>query len=141
MKFAFATALLSLLAVASAQSIAIGSPAEGDTLTAGKNVTVQVLRPDTLTGSQEVSIVISLLGCTGPCQDPASRLGTTLYAGGFNPQYPTVRTAQNQPEQNFTFVVPAGLAGTAQLAVSHLSLVGAGPYPLFEIRNVTLNVV
>ncbi|KAI0061527.1 hypothetical protein BV25DRAFT_1838998 [Artomyces pyxidatus] len=142
MKFALFAVLTSLAAAVSAQSITIGSPAVGTSITPGTNITVQVNRPNSLTGSQEVAIVISLAACAGPCPDPADRLGSTLYAGSFNPQYPANPRPWDQPQQNFTVAVPAYLpAGPAQLSVVHLSLVAAGPFPLFEIKNTTLNVV
>ncbi|KAI0061524.1 hypothetical protein BV25DRAFT_1916879 [Artomyces pyxidatus] len=142
MKFAFFAALASLAAAASAQSITIGSPAEGTSVTPGQSITVQVNRPNSLTSSQEVAIVISMLGCSGPCPDPYDALGSTLYAGSYSPQYPANRLPWDQPQQNFTVTVPSYLsAGTAQLSVLHLSLVGAAPFPLYEIKNTTVTVV
>ncbi|KAI0044099.1 hypothetical protein FA95DRAFT_303740 [Auriscalpium vulgare] len=142
MKFVLFTVLAYLLAMAYSQSITIGTPADGDVLTPGTNITIQVLRPDSLTASQEVSIVISLLACTGSrCTDPASQLGTTLYSGGFDPQFPANRTPTDQPQQNITVAVPATLtSGPVQLAITHLALVGAGPYIMLEIKNLTLAV-
>ncbi|KAI0260654.1 hypothetical protein BC834DRAFT_533665 [Gloeopeniophorella convolvens] len=143
MKFTSFFVLASLAAGALAQSINIGYPADGATITPGSALTVQVNRPNSLTGSQEVAIVISLLECPSvPCPAPSDRLGSTLYAGGYNPQYPTAPSPQDEPQQNFTVTVPSSFSsgGTAQLSVTHLSLVGAGPFPLIEIRNVTLKV-
>ncbi|KAI0260653.1 hypothetical protein BC834DRAFT_533081 [Gloeopeniophorella convolvens] len=142
MKFTPFTLLASALSGAYAQNIAIGSPTDLSAVTPGSNLVVQVNRPNSLTGSQEVAIAISIVSCgNGPCDSPSDRLGSVLYTGGFDPQYPTERTPQDVPQQNFTVTVPSGLAsGTAQLTVTHLSLVGAGPYPMFEIKNVTLKV-
>ncbi|VDB91970.1 unnamed protein product [Peniophora sp. CBMAI 1063] len=139
----FIAVLASLFASAYAQGITIGSPTTGSTISTG-DVVVEVVRPDSLTGSTEVAIVISIEPCNadGTCIDPAERLGTTLYNGPYNPQFPTTPTPLDQPEQNFTVSIPDSLAGQkALLSVVHLSLVGAGPFPLFEIVNATVNVV
>ena len=117
---------------------------------------------DTLTGSQEVAIVISLVSCasTSCSTIPADQLlGATLYSGPYNPQFST--GAQGlPPHQNFSVVVPASMPkGSARLAVTHLSLVGvsvppllsssnyahdfsaqAGPFALMEVKNITLNL-
>lgn len=199
MKF-FATILsLGFLAVAAAQNIVIGSPADGDTISAGQNITVQVERPvrlplllslrshsnsfylpffhsfsnqDSLTGSIEVAVVISIAPCAGSdistCANPADRLGARMYSGPFDPEFPTTNgataNAYHGPQQNFTVAVPSSLTSgnKAVLSVVHLSLVGvssfsslsssrersiyrqqylqAGPFPLYEIKNVTLNI-
>ncbi|TFY77544.1 hypothetical protein EWM64_g6468 [Hericium alpestre] len=140
----FFVAFASLITVACAQTIAIGAPSNGDTITPGSQLTVEVDRPDTLTGSQEVAIAITLATCpaNNPCTDMTERLGATLYTGPYNPQFPPFPTPRNIPLQNFTVTVPESLqAGQkAVLSVSHFSLVGAGPFDLFEIKNVTLNV-
>ncbi|KAF8260455.1 hypothetical protein EI94DRAFT_1748330 [Lactarius quietus] len=131
MKFASFLTLASLaVSAAFAQTIKIGYPHHHTHIIPGKNLTVQVERPDTLTPSQDVAI-------------PSDVLGTTLYAGPYNPQFPTFQTPHNDPQQNFTVTVPSSFKAhhMAQLAVSHLTLVGAGPAPLFEIKHVTLKVV
>ncbi|KAH9057504.1 hypothetical protein EDB87DRAFT_1091365 [Lactarius vividus] len=144
MKLASFLSLASLAVCAFAQTIEIGYPHHNMHIKPGKQFIVQVNRPDTLTSSREVAIVISLLQCpqNGHCLKPSDDLGTTLYAGPYNPQFPTTNTPQDVPQQNFTVKVPSSFktGGTAQLAVTHLSLVGAGPFPLFEIKNVTLKV-
>ncbi|KAH8992561.1 hypothetical protein EDB86DRAFT_1480704 [Lactarius hatsudake] len=144
MKLASFLSLASLAVCAFAQTIEIGYPHHNTHIGPGKQFIVQVNRPDTLTSSQEVAIVISLLRCpkNGGCPKPSDDLGTTLYAGPYNPQFPTTKTPQDVPQQNFTVKVPSSFKTneTAQLAVTHLSLVGAGPFPLFEIKNVTLKV-
>ncbi|EIM79421.1 uncharacterized protein STEHIDRAFT_126517 [Stereum hirsutum FP-91666 SS1] len=152
MKFFTALVSLGLAAVAAAQSIAIGAPADGTSVSAGQSLTVQVERPDSLTGSTEVAIVISVAPCSSSniesCPDPSGRLGSTLYSGSFDPEFPTsspgsTANGYNGPQQNYTVIIPSnGLTSgnLALLSVVHLSLVGAGPYPLYEIKNVTLNI-
>ncbi|KAI9452780.1 hypothetical protein BJY52DRAFT_1418568 [Lactarius psammicola] len=147
MKLASFLTFASLAICAFAQTIEIGYPKHHKHIKPGQHLTVQVNRPDTLTGSQEVAITISMLQCPkkGPCPSPADVLGTTLYAGPYNPQFPspTSNAPEDVPQQNFTVIVPDYFKSnrTARLSVTHLSLVGAGPFPLFEIKNVTLKVV
>lgn len=136
---------LCLVGCASAQNVAIGYPPDRFVVAPNSSLIVQVNRPNSLTGSQEVAIVISLAHCASSdvphCPDPTQLLGPTLYAGPFDPQYPPSRTPQDVPQQNFTVTVPAATqSGTAVLTVTHMSLVGAGPYPLLEFKNVTLDV-
>ncbi|KAJ7729797.1 hypothetical protein B0H16DRAFT_225176 [Mycena metata] len=130
-----------LAATAFAQNIAIGSPADGSTVQAGSNISVEVDRPDTLTGSIEVAVVIAFLSCNGrpACPVASEVLGSILYNGPFNPQF--VTGVSRPPHQNFTVTVPSTVSsGPAQLAVSHFSLVGAGPFTFLETLNITLNV-
>jgi hypothetical protein len=145
MKLASFVTFASLAVCAFAQSINIGYPFPNKQIKPGQHLTVQVNRPDTLTGSQEVAIVISLLECpqNSTCPDPSDELGSTLYSGPYNPQFPTFSTPNDEPQQNFTVIVPSDFVPnrTAQLAVTHLSLVGAGPFGLYQIVNLTLNVV
>lgn len=166
MKFFTALVSLGLAAVAAAQSIAIGAPADGTSVSAGQDLTVQVERPvrrsfplrravtdshnvfhpptipmpfnkqDSLTGSTEVAIVISVAPCSSSniesCPDPSGRLGSTLYSGSFDPEFPTsspgsTANGYNGPQQNYTVTIPSnGLTSgnLALLSVVHLSLVG-----------------
>ncbi|KAF7428750.1 hypothetical protein PC9H_007982 [Pleurotus ostreatus] len=136
--------LFSLLSVSLAQSIMIGFPKPSANITAGSNFTVEVDRPNSLTGSTEVGIAINIQPCAarGECIPPEDLLGFTLYAGSYNPQFHTNVSFGLPPHQNFTVALPSSFAkGTALLSVTHLSLVGAGPFPLFEIRNATVNIV
>ncbi|KAI0075758.1 hypothetical protein K474DRAFT_1559154, partial [Panus rudis PR-1116 ss-1] len=135
-----------LAASAFAQRIAIGAPADQASISPGQSITVEVDRPNSLTGSQEVAIAITLVSCTsfpdGQCGsvDTSQRLGTTLYSGSYNPQYQQGAFSK-PPHQNFTVTVPETIAqGQASLSVVHLSLVGAGPFPFLEVANRTLNV-
>ncbi|KZT29628.1 hypothetical protein NEOLEDRAFT_1106062 [Neolentinus lepideus HHB14362 ss-1] len=143
MIFKSVLALASLAASAMAQSIDIGAPTNGSTISVGTNITVEVDRPDTLTGSQEIAIVIAIRSCYGGvCIDPADALGSVLYTGPFDPQFTSEPgTASKPPHQNFSVAIPGTLqTGLATLSVTHFSLVGASPFPLFEIRNITVNV-
>ncbi|TFK49566.1 hypothetical protein OE88DRAFT_1662087 [Heliocybe sulcata] len=143
MMFKSVFVLACLAASAMAQSIDIGAPANGSLVSSGTNIVVEVDRPDTLTGSQEVAIVIAIRSCFGGvCANPADVLGSILYTGSFNPAFTSEPgTGSKPPHQNISVAIPSTLqSGPATLSVTHLSLVGAGPFPLFEIKNVTLNV-
>jgi len=137
----FAAALASLLATsAAAQGIQIGAPVDGSSVQAGQSLVVEVDRPDTLTGSQEVAIVIAINNCDSTCRSPSDVLGHILYTGPYNPQFQS-GSGGKPPYQNFTVDLPSSLTqGKAILSVTHLSLVGAGPFPLFQIVNSTVNV-
>ncbi|PPR04730.1 hypothetical protein CVT26_012865 [Gymnopilus dilepis] len=144
MKFSLAAALSSLLLASTtvlSQRIAIGFPYDGAAVTAGSNITVEVDRPDTLTGSQEVAVVIGINSCRNTtCIPPDEILGSILYDGGYNPQFAS-NAPTKPPHQNFTVNIPSNLEkGLAQLAVFHVSLVGAGFAPFTEIQNVTVKV-
>ncbi|KAF8885679.1 hypothetical protein CPB84DRAFT_1788127 [Gymnopilus junonius] len=144
MKFSFATTLASLLLATTtvlSQTIAIGYPQDGASVTPGSNITVEVDRPDTLSGSQEVAVVIGINSCRNTtCIPPDEILGSILYDGGYNPQF-TSNAPFKPPHQNFTVTIPSFLAkGRAQLAVFHVSLIGAGFAPFTEIKNITVNV-
>jgi hypothetical protein len=161
MRLASFVTLASLAVCAFAQSIEIAYPHPNEKIKPGQHLTVQVNHPRvdlpvrihpaefytelgyralknkiktqfTRTDSQ-VAIVISLLECpkNGHCPDPSDELGTTLYAGTYNPQFPTTPTSDHEPQQNFTVKVPSNFVPnrTAQLAVTHLSLVSVSGSP------------
>jgi len=132
--------VLSLALAAFGQGAAIGAPTAGQTLVAGDNTTVIVERPDSLTGSSEIGIGITLHHCVqNPCEDATEDLGDILYNGAFNPQFQS--TGPRTPYQNFSVAIPSGFpAGLAVLSVPHSSLVGAGPFVLNQIINVTVNI-
>lgn len=133
-----------LALTASAQSIQIGAPKEGATIHPGKNFTVEVDRPNSLTGSHEVAIVIAVQSCEKiNCTEfaPTEVLGSILYSGPYNPQYQSGSAQALPPHQNFSFPLPQGMPhGNARLSVTHLSLVGAGPFALCETKNVSIVV-
>jgi hypothetical protein len=152
MKFASLVAFASLVCSALGQSIEIGYPPQGSQIKPGGSFIVQVVRPvrrtllstivltglhakrfsqDTLTGSNEVAIVISLLDCPrNQCPNPADVLGNTLYSGPYDPQFPKTPTLLNAPEQNFTVTTPIDFTSntTAQLSVVHLAIVGVSHF-------------
>ncbi|KAJ7143708.1 hypothetical protein C8R44DRAFT_601271 [Mycena epipterygia] len=129
-----------MFTAAFAQGIAIGAPVQGSTVHRGSKVIVEVDRPDTLTGSAELALVIGFLNCfASPCPSPMDRIGSILYNGSYDPQFHN--DPFKPPYQNFTVIIPEGAStGIAQLSVIHFSLVGAGPFPLLQSRNITLVV-
>jgi len=148
MKSIFALAAFAVSAFAQGATIAF--PPDGTTVTAGQNFTIDIARGLTLTPSQEVSVAIGLLSCSsfgfdGNCStvDVSEIFGDILYAG---PYTPTLHTGPSPIfidfYQNFTLTVPANFTvGQASLNVAHFSLIGAGPFPNLEVKNITLNVV
>ncbi|KAF7368829.1 hypothetical protein MVEN_00208100 [Mycena venus] len=128
MKLLNCLALSVMLTTAFAQRAAIGAPADGSTVQRGSNITVEIDRPDTLTGSTEVALRLR------------RPWGTILYDGPFDPEFHT--GVSKPPHQNFTVQIPSSSqTGKAQLGVAHFSLVGASQFPFLETFNITLNVV
>ncbi|EMD40611.1 hypothetical protein CERSUDRAFT_91348 [Gelatoporia subvermispora B] len=139
--------LASFVAACFAQGIQIGAPLPNSNITVGSNFTVEVDRPESLTGSEEVAIIIGInecpqtaAGCNDPTFDIQNNIGIVLYEGPFNPQFDNSTPPDHKPpHQNFTVTAP-GTSGEWYLSVSHLSIVAAGNV-LFEIKNETLNLV
>lgn len=128
-----------LAASALAQGATIGYPPQGLSVSPGSSLTVQVERYNSLTNSEEVAVVIGIQSCPKtPCISPAGYMGQILYNGPFNPQY---HETYNPPYENFTVQIPSSIAsGTALLGVAHVTLVGAGLYPLLETLNRTITI-
>jgi hypothetical protein len=144
MKFA-PTTFVTLLAAAStslAQNVVIGAPTMGSSVTAGSSFTARVDRPDTLSGSEEVAVVIGLWSCgNNPCPGPSNIMGTILYKGAYNPQFSEPSDGL-PPHENFSVAIPATFTkGRAQLGVVHVALGGAGLAPFMQTLNTTVNVV
>ncbi|KAJ3504900.1 hypothetical protein NLJ89_g7697 [Agrocybe chaxingu] len=95
----------------------------------------------TILGSTEVAIVIGLNPCqNGNCLPASDILGHILYNGPYDPNY-SQNALFKPPHQNFTVTIPPEVQpGLAQLAVFHVSLIGAGPAPFNEIQNITVDV-
>jgi hypothetical protein len=129
--------LVFLAATASAQNVAIGLPSAGENLTPGSSTVIQIQRPNSLTGSQEIAVAIGLSSCAdSKCYAPEDVMGTILYNGPFKPEY---HESSQPPYQNFSVNIPEAIGkGTAQLNIAHVSLVGAGPFPFMETLNRTV---
>ncbi|PFH44668.1 hypothetical protein AMATHDRAFT_11224 [Amanita thiersii Skay4041] len=141
MKLFNALIFSTLTAAAFAQNAAIGSPGEGERLAAGSSVMFEIDRPNSLTGSQEIAVVIGLASCAkSPCASPKDIMGRILYNGPFNPRYQD--SMRKPPHDNFTLTIPENFAkGPAQLNVAHAALIGAGPFPFLETLNRSLVIV
>lgn len=146
----FAAILISILSpTINGQSISIGAPANGTTLTAGSTVVVQVVRSVcllaminhllahtlnatfqiTLSTIDEISLLIGIQFCPiCSCPAPSSSLGTILSTiDDYNPQIQLGLTLL--PYQNFTVTIPAlSPLGKAQLNFAHFSLIGVGVF-------------
>ncbi|KAH7920762.1 hypothetical protein BV22DRAFT_1132822 [Leucogyrophana mollusca] len=142
MKFAPLASVASLVAVAFGQGVIITLPTGGANVSAGSNFLVDITRPNSLSGSEEVAVVIALQSCAArACSPPSDVLGSILYNGPFNPQAPNPNPDHQQLNQNFTVQVPSGFqSGSALLSVTHVALIGAGPAPWIQYQNVTVNV-
>jgi len=141
--FAPILSALAFLGATNAQRSFIGSPSDGATVTRGSQVVVQVVRPNSIQGSIEVGMVIGLQSCsdpTRPCYPPSQAVGSVLYNGRYNP---VIHEQPGRPYQNFTVTIPTAdyFVGKAQLSVDRFHLIGAGPSPILEFNNITLNVV
>ncbi|KDQ53360.1 hypothetical protein JAAARDRAFT_161875 [Jaapia argillacea MUCL 33604] len=138
-KSLFVAATVALSAMA--QTVTIGAPAAGITTCAGCYLNVEIDRPNFLSSSQEVSVIIAMQSCnSGGCVGAEKSHGTVLYAGPYNPQYSTT-VDYKPPHQNFTVEVPTFfITGQAVLSVTHFALVGAGLEPFLEYKNVTVNI-
>ncbi|KAF8219087.1 hypothetical protein L208DRAFT_1373683 [Tricholoma matsutake] len=136
--FNVVSSIFLLITTAVAQNVVIGSPANGTSVTAGCNLTVEIDRPRTLSGSIDVSVVIGLQSCpTFPCAPPDGILGNILFYGPYTPNL-----NGSPPSQNFTVTIPAQMPkGRAQLGVAHLALIGAGLGPFLETLNITLDII
>ncbi|KAJ5384834.1 hypothetical protein N7517_002745 [Penicillium concentricum] len=128
------------VAVAIAQRAAIGLPAEDQRINSGKEVVVQVQRPNSLSPSKEMGIAIGLSSCkSSPCREADEVLGTVLYNGPFNPQY---HESSLPPYENFTVTMPTSATlGRSQINVAHAALIGAGPSAFLESLNQTVFIV
>ncbi|KAE8368000.1 hypothetical protein BDV27DRAFT_123086 [Aspergillus caelatus] len=127
-----------LATAVSAQNAFIGLPKKDQEITAGEKLVVQVLRPNSLTGSEEMGVAIGVASCaSNPCMAPKDTLGTLLYNGPFKPEYHD----NLGPYQNFTVTIPDSIAkGDAQINVAHVAIVGASAWPYLDLLNQTVVV-
>ncbi|KAI0357403.1 hypothetical protein OH77DRAFT_1377589, partial [Trametes cingulata] len=98
------------------------------TLFPGESVVVDIDRVPSLTGSQDVAVVIGIQSCVGrapagTCDGviTSGNIGTPLFSGLYNPQ--PVGHGHSDLFQNYTVTIPDFLpAGAAVLAVAHTSI-------------------
>ncbi|CAI7601224.1 unnamed protein product [Penicillium pancosmium] len=135
----FLVSLAAIASVALAQNAGIGYPAEGQKLGAGSDTVVQIQRPNSLTGSTELSVAIGISSCaSSPCMAPTDTMGTILYHGDFKPVY---HESSAPPYENFTVTIPSSIkGGKAQINIAHFALVGAGNYPYLDTLNRTIEI-
>ncbi|KAJ6138145.1 hypothetical protein N7471_004631 [Penicillium samsonianum] len=132
--------MILFVAVAIAQRATIGLPTENQKINSGKEVVIQVQRPNSLSPSKEMGVAIGLSSCaSSPCRDADEVLGTILYNGPFKPEY---HESGLPPYENFTVTVPASATlGKNQINVAHAALIGAGPSAFLESLNQTVFIV
>ncbi|KAK7469281.1 hypothetical protein VKT23_003765 [Stygiomarasmius scandens] len=136
--------LPTLFLSALSQGIQVLSPKDGATVTPGQELTVQLGFPNSLTGVQHVSVVISMFLCAGePCPVNSTgaapnTLGTPMFMGDFNPEF---HEGDLPPYQNFTVTIPGSVQGgsTNMISVAHFMLLGAGATPILEFQNATVS--
>ncbi|THG99193.1 hypothetical protein EW026_g3107 [Hermanssonia centrifuga] len=140
--------LVCFVAACLGQSINIAAPLINSTVSAGQNITVEIDRPRTLSASEEVALVLSMVSCspscTDPSYDPSSSLGDILYNGLFDPEdHPVTPPDHKPPYQNFTVQVPTWFTSGEKIALiaTHFTLVGAGPQPIVEVKFLPLEIV
>ena len=75
----------------------------------------------TLTGSEEVTVVIAAFLCSSECPGANEVLGDVLYNGPYVPQ---IYSDDWNPYQNITITVPSWYAGLVQLSVARFYLLG-----------------
>jgi len=123
----FFVVLASLFAAAQAQFF--GAPSPGATIQAGKNVTVQVFVPIDTTlewrsgpaGQDEVSLVIGIVACgSSACPAASADLGEILFIGKYQ-SHGLIGNTLNSFE-NFSFVVPSDISGSASIQAQHVFL-------------------
>lgn len=85
----------------------------------------------TLTGSEDVAVVIGVFPCTPGCPGATEVLGDILYEGPYDPKlYPDGWN----PYQNFTVNIPSWYSGLVQLGVAHFYLLGVCTCISFSCR-------
>ncbi|KIK33983.1 hypothetical protein CY34DRAFT_98720, partial [Suillus luteus UH-Slu-Lm8-n1] len=92
---------------------------------------------NSLSASKKVLFVISIRAyASNICAPQAEVLGEILYCGPFNPW-----VNFRQPSQDFIMRIPQSMSnGSVLLTVSHFALIGAGPRPWMELKNVSVAV-
>ncbi|KAF8834565.1 hypothetical protein BDN67DRAFT_914734 [Paxillus ammoniavirescens] len=138
MKFiAVATVLVTAVSSVFGQTITLGYPTNGAVLTPGQSFTAQVIQPGSMASCIQVGIALAMDTCTnGVCPQPTDQLGDVLYAGPWTP----TGHPQGGFYQNFTLQVPDFTPGPAVFTLTHLCLLGGGPYPFLEFRNASVTI-
>jgi len=148
MSFKLLFLLASLFTASHAQgTYHISIPKAGDTIPAGQNTTIQIVRPistSAAAGFVDVGIAIGIVGCSGGsagCPDPSKDMGTTLFAGPFNPQ--VHQQGSLDAFENFTVFIPGSLSGTASIQVGRFylnTIMNQPTAPVLEFTEAVVNV-
>ncbi|KAI9569275.1 hypothetical protein HD554DRAFT_2020670 [Boletus coccyginus] len=134
----FVVSVLGVVVSALAQTIELGTPTEGTVLHPGQSFTSQIIQPESMASCIQVGIALAMNNCNnGVCPQPTDQLGAVLYAGPWTP----TGHAQGGFYQNFTLQVPEFMStGLAIFTLTHLCLLGGGPYPFLEFRNASVTI-
>ncbi|KAI0786563.1 hypothetical protein C8Q75DRAFT_257521 [Abortiporus biennis] len=126
-----------LVATSLAQQVQISFPTNGARISAGQTLLVQLDKPRTLGGSQDIAVVIGLRPCSGNACTAVSGIGSPIVSGPFNPD-----NTASPPFQRFFIPIPQNLQSGQQVLISaaHFFLSGAGGNPGSEVANVTVTV-
>jgi len=130
-------------ATAFAQSVVIAEPTPDSVIFSGQELTVEVDKPGSISGSTDVSVEISIaeIGCDNPSCAEFPGPATVLFNGPYTP----VMTNPHSTTlvQDFTVTIPSTFqqGDVALLIVQHTVLIGAGQnIPSVDTHNVTLTV-
>ncbi|KXN85697.1 hypothetical protein AN958_10880 [Leucoagaricus sp. SymC.cos] len=139
----FALPLLAFVTSAAAQASHIGYPPAGTRVHRGQDLTVQIVRPNSIMGSIEVGLVLSFQYCkaSGTCPNPTNELGSIMYVGKLDPDFHEI---PGKPYENFTVTLPNFdfvPPGPAQIIENRFHLIGGGPAAVLETNTVFVNVV
>jgi len=131
---------------ASAQSIQFLQPANADSLTPGKNFTIQIGQPLELSGFENAAISFGYEAChtgsdgTTACPNPAAPnqgVGEVLESFIFQPQLSHV--PGTPPNQNFSITFPSYATGNGVLSATLFYFGSAALAPMFFVANITVN--
>ncbi|KAJ7463304.1 hypothetical protein FB451DRAFT_1043258 [Mycena latifolia] len=106
-------------ATAFAQSVQIGAPANGSTVTGRSKITLTIAP----TVNIAVAIAMAFCGSSAKCAPPTEDLGIILEKSVYNP---TIHNITDwSPYENFTVTVPNDLpVGIWQLNIAHFAEIG-----------------
>ncbi|KIM73515.1 hypothetical protein PILCRDRAFT_829099 [Piloderma croceum F 1598] len=140
MKFlSLVTTVFMIATAALAQNITIGSPANNTKVSPGETIIVQIMKPNGLSSSMDISAVIAINTCTTSCPSlPQQQLGVVVFAGPFSP----VQSGFGYAAQNYTVQLPSSLpTGKEVLLIAlHFGLIGAGPAAEVDGASISLLV-
>jgi len=133
----------SFAAAAFAQGVFIAQPTPDTHIFPGGQLTVEVDKPDSLSGSKDVSVEISIaeIGCANPVCVEFPGPATVLFDGPYTPVMSNPHSTTLI--EDYTVTIPSSFqqGDVALLIVKHTVLIGAGEnISSVDSHNVTLFV-